>query len=89
MTSIIGGLYDNGVQDTFTCTEFCNAFLNINQNILKVIGEGVQGFPQEIDEWGGGILTTGYCSRTIDYCFPIVFQKFLWGDKALMEGTKS
>ena len=37
----------------------------------------------------GGFSTIGYCLRKIGYCFPIVFWKFLWGDKALMEGTKS
>ena len=36
----------------------------------------------------GGFLTIGYCSGTLGNCFPIVFWKFLWGDKALMEGDK-
>ena len=34
----------------------------------------------------GAFLTIGYCSRTI--VFHVVFWKFLWGDKALMEGFK-
>ena len=36
----------------------------------------------------GEFLTIGYFFRTMGYCFPIVFWKFLWEDKALMEGDK-
>ena len=35
---------------------------------------------------GGGFLTIGYCSRTICYCFPIVFWKFLSGGQGLDDG---
>ena len=37
---------------------------------------------------GGGLLSIGYCSRTIGYCFPYYFLEIFVGDKALMEGDK-
>ena len=39
---------------------------------------------------GGGVagfLTIDYCSRTIDYCFPIIFWKLLWGRGASCVGV--
>ena len=36
----------------------------------------------------GGILTIGYCLRTVGHCFPYCFLEIFVGEKALMEGTK-
>ena len=32
----------------------------------------------------GGFLTVGYCSRTMDYCFPDCFLEIFVGDKVVI-----